>query len=333
MHINKNKEILISIKNLSKKFLIQSNFFQKNKFLIANENINLSIFRGETLAIVGGSGSGKSTLGQLILQLEKPNSGNIIYYKNKFNKMDLSQLNKKQKNLMRKELQIIFQNPLSSLNPCLTISDILGEGLLIHKIVKNKKDPLYKQKILKIMEKCQIDKSFYKRYPMQLSGGQRQRIAIARTLIIKPKFIVCDEIVSALDVSTQAKILDLLHNLKKDYQLTIMFITHDLGVASYLSDRICVMYLGNIVEIAPKEKILKKPCHPYTKQILNSIPSLEPEKQKKHEIFYETNKFDFLFHKNKTDLDWLEIESQHFVKCTLKQNKFNERNTNEFIKN
>ncbi|WP_341266559.1 ABC transporter ATP-binding protein [Candidatus Phytoplasma fraxini] len=293
--------------------------FQKPQFLTANQNINLSIFKGETLSIVGESGSGKSTLGQLILQLQKNTSGNIFYYQNEFNKINLTELDKKKQRLLRKELQIIFQDPFSSLNPFFKISDIIGEGLLIHKMVKNKKDPLYKEKILDIMEKCQIDKSLYKRYPTQLSGGQRQRIAIARTLIIQPKFIVCDEIVSALDVSTQSKILDLLNNLKEKYKLTFMFITHDLGVAGYLSDRICVMYLGNIVELGTKQQILKNPSHPYTQKILNATPKLNNQKQLEYKIIYENPKFKFLFDKNEKDLDWLEIEPQHFIRCTLKK--------------
>lgn len=253
------------------------------------------------------------------MQLEKHTSGNIFYHQNKLNKIDLTKLDKKQQRLLRKELQIIFQDPFSSLNPSLKISDIIGEGLLIHKMVKNTKDHFYKEKILDIMSKCQIDKSLYNRYPTQLSGGQRQRIAIARTLIIKPKFIVCDEIVSALDVSTQSKILDLLNDLKQKNQLTLMFITHDLGVAGYLSDRICVMYLGNIVELGPKDKILKNPCHPYTKQILNAIPKLNNQTKTEYKIVYETLKFKFLFHKNEKDLNWLEIEPQHFIRCTLKK--------------
>ncbi len=279
----------------------------------------MSIFKGETLSLVGSSGSGKSTLGQLILQLQKPTSGNVFYHQDSTNQIDLTKLNNKQKRLLRKDLQIIFQDPFSSLNTLLRISDIIGEGLLIHKMVKNKRDPLYKQKILDMMSKCQIDKSLYHRYPTQLSGGQRQRIAIARTLIIEPKFIVCDEIVSALDVSTQVKILELLNDLKKDFQLTLLFITHDLGVASYLSDRICVMNLGNIVELAPKEKILKNPCHPYTKQILNAIPQVNVKEKTEHKIFYQTPDFEFLFHQNQKDLDWFEIEPQHFIRCTLKK--------------
>ncbi|MGM1458842.1 MAG: ATP-binding cassette domain-containing protein [Columbia Basin potato purple top phytoplasma] len=314
-----NNNTLIDINNLSKKFCVKKNLFKKDIFFYANQNINLSIYKGETLAIVGSSGSGKSTLGQLIVQLNKPTSGNIFYHSNDSNKINLTELNNKQKRSFRKDLQIIFQDPFSSLNPSLKISDIIGEGLIIHKMVKNKKDPLYKQKILDIMEKCQIDRSFYSRYPTQLSGGQRQRIAIARSLIIKPKFIVCDEIVSALDVSTQSKILNLLNDLKRDYQLTFMFITHDLGVAGYFSDRICVMYLGNIVEIAPKETILKNPCHPYTKKILNAIPKLDNQRQKEHKIIYENSNFKFLFHQNQKDLDWAEIAPQHFVKCTLKK--------------
>ncbi|AYJ01165.1 ABC transporter ATP-binding protein [Candidatus Phytoplasma ziziphi] len=313
-----NKQVIINLQNLSKDFLIQKKFFQKAQFLKANQNIDLSIFKGETLSLVGSSGSGKSTLGQLILQLQTPTSGNVFYHQDSTNQINLTKLNNKQKRLLRKDLQIIFQDPFSSLNTLLKISDIIGEGLLIHKMAKNKKDPLYKQKILDIMSKCQIDKSLYHRYPTQLSGGQRQRIAIARTLIIEPKFIVCDEIVSALDVSTQVKILELLNDLKKDFQLTVLFITHDLGVASYLSDRICVMYLGNIVELAPKEQILKNPCHPYTKQILNAIPQLNAKEKTEHKIFYQTPDFEFLFHQNKKDLDWFEIEPQHFIRCTLK---------------
>lgn len=287
--------------------------------MTAVQDVDLSIFKGETLALVGSSGSGKTTLGQLILQLQKPTSGNIFYYQDELKKIDLTKLKKNQLISLRKELQIIFQDPFSSLNPSLLISDIIGEGLLIHKMVKNKKDPLYKKKILDIMTKCQIVHSLYNRYPTQLSGGQRQRIAIARTLIIEPKFIVCDEIVSALDVSNQSKILDLLNKLKKDYQLTLIFITHDLGVAGYLSDRICVMYLGNIVEIAPKNQILKNPYHPYTKEILNAIPSLNTQKKIEHQMIFETSTFKFLFQENQKDLNWFEVTPQHYIRCTLKK--------------
>ncbi|MBS2993818.1 ATP-binding cassette domain-containing protein ['Santalum album' aster yellows phytoplasma] len=324
-------QVLIEIKNLSKNFSIKKNFLKPDTLIKANQNINLSIFKGETLAVVGGSGSGKSTLGQVLLQLVKPTSGNVFYHKETIPKtketqtkdieeIDLTTLSNKEKRFLRKDLQIIFQDPFSSLNTHLKISDIIGEGLLIHKMTKGKKDPKYKTMVLAIMKKCGIDTSLYDRYPHQLSGGQRQRIAIARALIIKPKFVVCDEIVSALDVSIQAQILNLLNDLKKDYQLTFLFITHDLGVARFLSDRICVMHLGKVIEIAPSESLFKKPYHPYTKQLLNAIPKLKTQNKALEEmpITYETNKFRFLFHTQKQDLDWYQVAPNHFISCTLK---------------
>jgi peptide/nickel transport system ATP-binding protein len=325
-------QVLIDIKNLSKNFSIKKNFLKPDTLLKANQNINLSILKGETLSLVGGSGSGKSTLGQVLLQLIKPTSGNVFYRKETITKdkkkkakeieyIDLTTLSNKEKRFLRKDLQIIFQDPFSSLNTHLKISDIIGEGLLIHKMVNGKKDSKYQTSILNIMKKCGIDTSLYDRYPHQLSGGQKQRISIARALVIKPKFVVCDEIVSALDVSIQAQILNLLNNLKKDYQLTFLFITHDLGVARFLSDRICVMHLGKVIEIAPPENIFKNPYHPYTKQLLNAIPKLKTQNEALEEmpITYETNKFKFLFQAGKQDLDWYQVAPNHFISCTLKK--------------
>ncbi|WP_341833534.1 ABC-type peptide/nickel transport system, ATP-binding protein [Candidatus Phytoplasma asteris] len=327
-------QVLIEIKNLSKNFSIKKNFLKPDTLLKANQNINLSIFKGETLSVVGGSGSGKSTLGQVLLQLIKPTSGNVFYYKETtkkakefkekktkdIEKIDLTTLSNKEKRFLRKDLQIIFQDPFSSLNTHLKISDIIGEGLLIHKMIKGKEDPKYQKMILDIMKKCGIDNYLYDCYPHQLSGGQRQRISIARALIIKPKFVVCDEIVSALDVSIQSQILNLLNDLKKDYQITFLFITHDLGVARFLSDRICVMHLGKVIEIAPSESIFKNPYHPYTKQIINAIPKLKTQNKVLEEIpiTYETKKFRFLFQTQKKDLDWHQVAPNHFISCTLK---------------
>jgi peptide/nickel transport system ATP-binding protein len=316
----KNK-ILIKTKKLDKFFYLKKSFFNKNNIVLkANNNINLSVFQGETLSVVGGSGSGKSTLGQTILQIEKPTSGNVFYYNNE-KIVDLTLLSNKEKRLLRKDLQIIFQDPFSSLNPHLKIGDIIGEGLLIHKIVKNKADLQYKKMILNIMEKCGVDLSFYERFPHQLSGGQRQRISIARALILKPKFVVCDEIVSALDVSIQEQILTLLNDLKEQYQLTFLFITHDLGVARYISDRIAVMHLGKLVELASTEEIFKNPQHPYTKQLLNAIPKLEIKKENNFKIVYETDKVSFLYVIGQKDLDWYEVSPNHFVICTIKNKK------------
>ncbi|WP_349402090.1 ABC-type peptide transport system, ATP-binding protein [Candidatus Phytoplasma solani] len=313
-------QILIEIKNLSKYFVVKKNFLQEDEFLKANQNINLNIFKGETLAVVGGSGSGKSTLGQVILQLQNPTSGHVFYHQNNKINVDLTAISNKQKRFLRKDLQIIFQDPFSSLDPLFKISDIIGEGLLIHKMVKNKKDSVYKKMILEIMQKCGIDLSFYNRYPHQLSGGQRQRIAIARALVIKPQFVVCDEIVSALDVSIQAQILKLINDLKKEFQLTFLFITHDLGVARFLSDRICVMYLGKTIELAKTEDMFKNPYHPYTKQLLNAIPKLPIQNQSlpDYEIKYEYQDFSFLFPTTTQDLDWYQVDFNHFVACTLK---------------
>ncbi|AGL90568.1 ABC-type peptide/nickel transport system ATP-binding protein [Candidatus Phytoplasma australiense] len=314
--------ILIEIKNLSKHFVVKKNYFKENDVLKANQNISLNIFKGETLVVVGGSGSGKSTLGQVLLQLQKPTSGHVFYHQNDTTNVDLTQISNKEKRCLRKDLQIIFQDPFSSLDSLFKISDIIGEGLLIHKIVKNKKDPKYREMILQIMQKCGVDTALYNRYPHQLSGGQRQRIAIARALIIKPKFVVCDEIVSALDVSIQAQILKLINDLKKEFQLTFLFITHDLGVARYLSDRVCVMHLGKVIELAKTEDIFKNPYHPYTKQLLNAIPKLNIQQKalKDYKITYENSDLQFLYPTGASDLDWHQVGPDHFVACSLKNN-------------
>ncbi|MEC4559131.1 MAG: ATP-binding cassette domain-containing protein ['Conium maculatum' witches'-broom phytoplasma] len=270
--------------------------------------------------MVGSSGSGKSTLWQVILQLQKPDSGQVFYYKDQ-EKNDLTLISAKEKRLLTKELQIIFQDPFSSLDPQFKIADIIGEGLLIHKMVKNKKDPQYEAMVLDIMDKCGVDRKLYNCYANELSGGQRQRIAISRSLILKPQFVVCDEIVSTLDVSNKNQILDLLNKFKKDYQITFLFITHDLGVASYLSDRICVMHLGNIVEIGPTKKNFENPQHPYTKKLLNAMLKIKNKTNniKEYQIDAQNDKFTFLFEQNQADLDWHEVSAVHFILCTLKK--------------
>nr|AAD48154.1 ABC transporter homolog [Candidatus Phytoplasma luffae] len=308
---NEKYQILIECKNLSKFFFRKKLFAKSSIFLKANDDISLSIHKGQTLAVVGGSG--KSTLGQTLLQLEKSTSGKVIYYKEQ-QSINLSELS-------TKDLQIIFQNPYLSLNPKILISDIIGEGLLIHNLVKSKNDPLYKQKILDIMKKCGVKEELYNRSLAQLSGGERQRIAIARTLIIEPKFIVCDEIVSLLDVTIQKQILELLKQLKKNYELTLLFITHDLGVAKYLSDQIAIMYLGKLVELGPTEKIFTNPQHPYTIELLNSIPKLIEYgiSSKKYIAKYENSSYDFLYNKKKEDKDWHQVSPNHFILCTKKR--------------
>ena len=233
--------------------------------------------------------------------------------------IDLASLTKKETRLLRKDLQIIFQDPYSSLDPRLTVGEIIGEGLLIHKLFKSKKEPGYQEYIIDIMEKCGLDPDFIQRYPHQFSGGQRQRIGIARALALQPKFIVCDEAVSALDVSIQSQIINLLQDLKEKHNLTYLFITHDLGVVRYISDRIGVMYFGNLVELAPAEKIFNDPQHPYTKKLLNAIPVMDEDEEDPWDVDFEPEHFDFHFHNlGEDDPDWIEVAEGHFVKARYK---------------
>lgn len=233
--------------------------------------------------------------------------------------IDLASLTQKESRLLRKDLQIIFQDPYSSLDPRLSVGEIIGEGLLIHKLFKSEKDPGYQEYIIDIMEKCGLSADFIHRYPHQFSGGQRQRIGIARALALQPKFIVCDEAVSALDVSIQSQIINLLQELKEKHNLTYLFITHDLGVVRYISDRIGVMYFGNLVELAPADKIFTDPQHPYTKKLLNAIPVMDEDDQEIWDVDYEPETFDFYFHfQGEDDPDWVEVSEGHFVKVRLK---------------
>ena len=233
--------------------------------------------------------------------------------------IDLASLTKKEMGRLRDDLQIIFQDPYSSLDPRFTVGDIIGEGLLTHGLFKTRKSPGYVEYIQDIMQKCGLQPEFIHRYPHQFSGGQRQRIGIARAIALKPKFIVCDEAVSALDVSIQSQIINLLQELKDKENLTYLFITHDLGVVRYISDRIGVMYFGNLVELAPAEEIFNNPQHPYTKKLLAAIPSLDNEAilevtSRPH----DASKFTFDFETTgEADKDWYEVVPGHFVACKL----------------
>lgn len=256
-----------------------------------------------------------------IEKLKKPLRGNEKF--ERFEKyldegIDLAALTQQETRILRKDLQIIFQDPYSSLDPRLTVEDIIGEGLLIHKFFKSKRDPGYREYILDIMDKCGLQPEFIHRYPHQFSGGQRQRIGIARALAVQPKFIVADEAVSALDVSIQSQIINLLLELREKNNLTYLFITHDLGVVRFVSDRIGVMYFGHLVEIGPAEELFNNPKHPYTKQLINAIPSMEVAE----DVWDEDEEFeDFEFHYSKDgdhDPDWIEVAPDHFVSVTLK---------------
>ena len=262
---------IIKINNLSKHFPIQRGFWSKTTGYVQSlNNINLEIKKGQTIGIVGESGCGKSTLGKLIVRLLEPTEGNIIY-KGK----NIFELSKKELRDLRQKLQIVFQNPYSSLNPRMRIKDIISEPIIVHKILKDKKE--IELRVNELLEIVGLESQLREKYPHELSGGQRQRVAIARALSLNPEFIVLDEPVSALDVSVQAQILNLLLDLQKRFDLTYLFISHNLSVVSYISTHITVMYLGHIVETGPKEEIIKNPKHPYTVALLSAAPKIDTE--------------------------------------------------------
>ena len=283
----KSTESLLSVIGLKKYFPVGGSIFGKRKYLRANENINLEIERGETYSLVGESGSGKSTLGRTILGLHKPTAGKVIY-RGTGEEIELTSLSGKQMRPLRSDLQIIFQDPYSSLNPRMTIGQMIEEGVATHKYFR-RGTPQMREYVVSVMEKCGLQADALYRYPHQFSGGQRQRVCIARALAVKPKFIVCDECVSALDASIQSQILNLLHELKEKEDLTYLFISHDLSVVRHISDRIAVMYLGNIVETGTAKQVFENPRHPYTLALISAAPSLKKSKAEKEPILLGGN--------------------------------------------
>ncbi|TJX14315.1 ATP-binding cassette domain-containing protein [Tissierella creatinini] len=281
---NKDKKVLIRVENLKQYFPVKkSSLFQTEQlFVRANEDISLDIYEGETFGLVGESGCGKSTLGRSILMLNKPTDGRILYYGYEGYEdrgINLGELSEEEMRRLRKDLQLIFQDPYSSLNPRLTVGQIISEGIYAHKMF-SKKDDKVQDYIVETMDKCGLAPYFIHRYPHQFSGGQRQRIGIARSIALKPKFIICDEAVSALDVSIQSQIINLLLDLKEKEDLTYLFISHDLSVIKYISDRVGVMYLGNIVELAETKSLYSRPMHPYTEALLSAIPTTDEDRGK-----------------------------------------------------
>lgn len=250
---------ILEVKNLKKYFNTPGGV------LHAVDDVSFTLEKGKILGVVGESGCGKSTMGRAILRLHEPTSGEVL-----FEGKDITKISTEEMRKLRSEMQIIFQDPFASLNPRKTVSEIIGEPLRLHKIYKSAAER--EKHVLELMEVVGLAERLVNTYPHELDGGRRQRIGIARALALNPKFIVCDEPVSALDVSIQAQILNLLKRLKKERGLTYMFITHDLSVVNYFSDDIMVMYLGKMVEYAPSEELFENPVHPYTKALLSAIP-------------------------------------------------------------
>jgi oligopeptide/dipeptide ABC transporter ATP-binding protein len=264
-----NTKPLIRLEKVRKHFPIYKGFFNRKVGEVqAVTDIDLNIYTGETLGVVGESGCGKSTLGRSILQLLRPTSGHVF-----LDDTDLTALNNRQLRPLRRDMQIVFQNPYSSLDPRMTIGDTVAEPLKVHNLHKG---VALTQRVAELLDMVGLPRDAVRRYPHEFSGGQRQRVGIARAIALNPRFIVADEPVSALDVSIQAQILNLMDDLKKEFNLTYLFIAHNLSVVEYISDRVAVMYLGKIVEVAPAASLYKNPLHPYTKALLSSIPIPDP---------------------------------------------------------
>ena len=318
-----NNTPLLQTVNLKKYFKVG-----QKSWLHAVDNVNLSIDAGKTLGVVGESGCGKSTLGRTVLQLLQPTDGQVL-----FNGQDITKLSRHKMNEMRKEMQIIFQDPYASLNPRMTVSEIIAQPMLINHTMNNSID-LFKR-VDELMDTVGLAKRLRNAYPHELDGGRRQRIGVARALSLNPKFIVCDEPVSALDVSIQAQILNMLMDLQDEMDLTYMFITHDLSVVKHISDDIAVMYLGQCVEKAPSKELFANPMHPYTKALLTAIPvpSLSARDKKPELIKGEvSNPIDpkpgcrfakrcpFCTDKcTAQDIPLKEVAPNHFVACVLAQ--------------
>lgn len=275
--MSEDKKVLLEVQKVKKEFVTSKSLTGKPlKIVHAVDSVDLTIYEGETIGVVGESGCGKSTLGRCILQLIRPTAGNVLYRGE-----DITKLNKEQMRQMRRKMQLIFQDPYASLNPRMTVLELIMAPLEAFGIGSMEERV---QRVKEIMELVGMPENMMNRYPHEFSGGQRQRIVIARALVLNPEFVVCDEPVSALDVSVRAQVLNLIQELKKKKHLTYMFISHDLSVVKYISDRIAVMYLGRIVEIAEKNELYNNPQHPYTKALLSAIPIPDVDNKMKREI-------------------------------------------------
>ena len=270
------RSILLKVDGLTKHFPITKGIFRKQVGAVkAVDGISFDIFKGETLGLVGESGCGKSTAGRVILQLYPASKGKVT-----FKGRDLMSLSKENLRKQRPQMQMIFQDPQDSLNPRMTVGSIISEPMIEHSKFKGRDR---RERVEQLLESVGMNREFTNRYPHEFSGGQRQRIGIARALALSPEFIICDEPIAALDVSIQAQVVNLLEDLQEEYGLTYLFISHDLSMIRHIADRVAVMYLGKIVELANSESLYSSPLHPYTQALLSAVPSHDPKKEKKRE--------------------------------------------------
>jgi oligopeptide transport system ATP-binding protein len=271
-----NQDVLLRVDNLVKHFPIYRGVFQRQVGAVrAVDGVSFDVHKGETLGLVGESGCGKSTTGRTILQLYKPTSGSVH-----FDGVDLAKLKGEDLRKMRRKIQMIFQDPYASLNPRMTVGEIIGEPLMVHNVATPRE---IEERVADLLHKVNLSPAFSSRYPHEFSGGQRQRIGIARALALQPSFIVCDEPISALDVSIQAQVVNLLEDLQKQFGLTYLFIAHDLSMVKHISDRVAVMYLGIVVELADRATLYQNPLHPYSQALLSAVPIPDPLLEEKRQ--------------------------------------------------
>jgi oligopeptide transport system ATP-binding protein len=272
------REVVVSVRNLKKHFPINSGIIVQRQVgaVKAVDDVSFDVYKGETLGLVGESGCGKSTTGRTVLQLYRPTSGEVIFEGRNLATMPSGELRQ-----MRRKMQMIFQDPFASLNPRMSVGNIVSEPLKIHNIIQNKAE--LQEYVEALLQRVGLNPYYVNRYPHEFSGGQRQRIGIARALALKPSFIVADEPISALDVSIQAQVVNLLEDLQDEFNLTYLFIAHDLSMVRHICDRVAVMYLGKIVEVGPTDQVYDNPLHPYTQSLLSAVPVPDPAIEKKRQ--------------------------------------------------